>query len=249
MTLSMASEYIKRPYKRILLKISGELLLGDQEFGVDQAACSRFAKALLVLHKQGLEVAVVIGGGNIFRGITLEGGGMERSAADQMGMLGTLINGIALRQTLHMLGGKVKLMSALECPRVAETYNWEKALDSISKGEILIFVGGTGNPYFTTDSAAALRACEINADLLVKATKVDGVYNKDPVKFSDAVKYSNITYAQVLSERLEIMDATAIALCQSNSLPIFVFKMQELLEQPELGAHLFDEKMGSFVKN
>lgn len=246
--MDVVDTMVSPPYKRILLKISGELLLGNQEFGVDQAACRRFAKALLVLHEQSLEVAVVIGGGNIFRGITLEGGGMERSAADQMGMLGTLINGIALKQTLHALGGKVKLMSALECPRVAETYNWEKALDSISKGEILLFVGGTGNPYFTTDSAAALRACEIKADLLVKATKVDGVYNKDPMKFSDAVKYSNITYAQVLSERLEIMDATAIALCQKNSLPVFVFKMQDLLEQPDLGTRLFDEKRGSFVK-
>lgn len=245
----MVSENEKRPYKRILLKVSGELFLGDKEFGLDQSACRKLAHALLVLHDQGLEVAVVIGGGNIFRGITLENDGMERSAADQMGMLGTLINGIAFRQTLQAIGAKAKLMSALECPRVAETYNWEKALKSISKGEILIFVGGTGNPYFTTDSAAALRACEINADLLVKATKVDGVYNKDPLKFPDAVKYNSITYAQALAERLEIMDATAIALCQSNSLPIFVFKMQALLQQPDLGSRLFDEKTGSFVKN
>lgn len=220
--------------------------MGDQEFGINQSACQKLAKALLTLQKH-LEVAVVIGGGNIFRGINLESSGIQRSAGDEMGMLATLINGISLQQALQVLGGDSKVMSAIECPRVAELYNWKNAIDNISKGTLLIFVGGTGNPYFTTDSAAALRACEIDADLLVKATKVDGIYNKDPIKFADAVKYDTVTYSQALSEQLDVMDATAIALCRSNSLPIFVFNMQRLLDNPELGQLLFDQHNGTFV--
>jgi uridylate kinase len=223
--------------------------MGDQNYGINQAACHRFAKALLTLQQQNLQIALVIGGGNIFRGITLENSILNRSAADQMGMLATLMNGIALQQALQSLGADAKVMSALECPKVAETYNWNKANECIANGTLLIFVGGTGNPYFTTDSAAALRACEINADLLVKATKVNGVYDKDPIKSPDAVKYDTITYSQVLSRQLEVMDATAIALCRSNSLPIFVFNMQQLLDQPELGQLLFVQKNGTFVKN
>ncbi len=234
------------PFKRILLKISGELLMGDQEFGINQAACKKLAKALLTLQKH-MQVAVVIGGGNIFRGISLENSGVQRSAADQIGMLSTLINGIALQQAFRHLGADSIVMSAIECPKVAEAYNWKKAVDYLSKGIPLIFVGGTGNPYFTTDSAAALRACEINADLLVKATKVNGIYNKDPIKFADAVKYDTITYTQALSQQLGVMDATAIALCRSNSLPIFVFNMDKLLENPELGHLLFDKNNGTYV--
>lgn len=245
---TMVLTHLQRPYKRILLKISGEILMGDQEFGINQSACQNLAKALLILQKH-LEVAVVIGGGNIFRGINLESSGIQRSAGDEMGMLATLINGISLQQALQALGGDSKIMSAIECPRVAELYNWKNAVDSVSKGTLLIFVGGTGNPYFTTDSAAALRACEIGADLLVKATKVDGIYDKDPIKFADAVKYDSVTYSQALSEELGIMDATAIALCRNNSLPIFVFNMQRFLDNPELGHLLFDKNHGTFVND
>ncbi|MGZ3632869.1 MAG: UMP kinase [Parachlamydiaceae bacterium] len=234
-------------YKRILLKISGELFMGDQNYGIDQEACSKLAKALLTFQQQNLQVAIVIGGGNIFRGITLENSILPRAAADQMGMLATLMNGIALQQALQHLGADAKVMSALECPKVAEPYNWRKANDAIQGGTMLIFVGGTGNPYFTTDTAAALRACEIQADLLVKATKVNGIYNKDPIKHPDAIKYDSIPYSRVLSEQLEVMDATAIAMCRSHSLPIFVFNMHYLLDQPELGQRLFTQEQGTFV--
>lgn len=221
--------------------------MGEQEFGINHLACHQLAKALLALQQEQMQIALVIGGGNIFRGIRLEDSGMQRSAADQMGMLGTLINGIALQQALHALGAKSKVMTALECPKVAEAYNWEKAIESLNEGTLLIFVGGSGNPYFTTDSAAALRACEINADVLAKATKVDGIYTKDPLKFKDAVKYDTITYSQALSDQLGVMDATAIALCRSNRLPIFVFNMQRLLDQPEQGCRLFDQSQGTLV--
>lgn len=235
------------PYKRILLKISGEVLMGDQNYGINQSACSKLAKALLTLQQQNLQVSLVIGGGNIFRGITLENSLLPRSAADQMGMLATLMNGIAVQQALQSLGANAKMMSALECPKVAESYHFGKANDCIEEGTLLIFVGGTGNPYFTTDTAAALRACEIRADLLVKATKVNGIYNKDPIKYPDAIKYDTIPYSRVLAEQLEVMDATAIALCRNHSLPIFVFNMQRLLEQPELGRLLFTQEQGTFV--
>lgn len=238
----------KMPYKRLLLKISGEMLMGQLEFGIDQMACQKLAKALLCFNKQDLEIAVVIGGGNIFRGIHLENSGIERSSADQMGMLATIINGLALQQAIQNLGGDAVLMSALECPKVADPFNWQKAVQGLSKGSILIFAGGTGNPYFTTDSAAALRACEIKSDLLVKATKVDGIYNKDPLKYPDAVKYKTITYSQALNEQLGVMDATALALCRSNKLPIYVCNMHRLLEQAELGHRLFDQEEGSFVR-
>lgn len=243
----MTGPNVSHPYKRILLKISGEMLMGHQEFGISQSSCNQLAQALLALQREQLQIALVIGGGNIFRGIRLEEKGMQRSVADQMGMLATLINGISLQQALQALGVKSKVMTALECPKIAESYSWEKAMEHLDAGTLLIFVGGTGNPYFTTDSAAALRACEINADLLLKATKVDGIYTKDPLKFPDAIKYSVITYTQALNEKLEVMDATAIALCRSNQLPIFVFNMQRLLDQPELGSQLFDLSQGTLV--
>jgi uridylate kinase len=243
----MTTTLFKRPYKRILLKISGEMLMGSQDFGISQPACHQLAKALMTLQQEQMQIALVIGGGNIFRGIRLENSGMERSAADQMGMLATLINGISLQQALHALGVKSKIMTALECPKVAEAYSWEKAGECLNAGTLLIFVGGTGNPYFTTDSAAALRACEINADILAKATKVDGIYTKDPLKYADAVKFNTITYSQALSDNLEVMDATAIALCRSNNIPIFVFNMQRLLDQPEQGSELFDQSQGTLV--
>lgn len=236
----------KTPYKRLLLKLSGETLMGSQASGINQEACSNIAKIINNCREEGYEVAVVIGGGNIFRGISLKNLGMERSPADQMGMLATLINGIALKEALDSIQCPATLMSALECPKIAESYQWRKALDYIEKGHVLIFVGGTGNPYFTTDTAAAMRACEIQADVLLKATKVDGIYEKDPLKFPSAKRYSTLTYEQFLAEKLEVMDATAIALCMSNQIPLLVFNMQMLGKYP-MSHILNDRKHGTVV--
>lgn len=218
-------------YKRVLLKISGEMLLGSSPFGIDPKACRVVAEAIQGLRDSGVDVGVVIGGGNIFRGISLHGFGVARAPADQIGMLATLMNGVALQQALEMIGCPARVLSALECPRVAETYTSNLARDYFNQRKVLIFVGGTGNPYFTTDTAAAMRACEIEAHILLKATKVDGIYNKDPLKYPDAVKYDEMTYAQILNEKLEVMDATAVALCQSNRLPLLVFNMRLFAEQ------------------
>ncbi len=231
------------PYQRVLLKISGEMLMEGQPFGVNALACQALAEAIKNFKTQGFEVGLVVGGGNIFRGVNLSAIGMQRSPADQMGMLATLINGIALQQALQSVGCTARVLSALECPRVAETYTWRAAMQYLAGGEVVIFVGGTGNPYFTTDTAAALRASEIQANILLKATKVDGIYNKDPVKHSDAVKYPTLTYSQMLAEKLEVMDATSVALCRSNAIPILVFNMHllkagkvaEVLANPQLG--------------
>lgn len=222
----------KAPYQRILLKLSGETLMGSQPFGIYQEACMQVANDLSLFHRAGIQLGVVIGGGNIFRGIDLRLTGMPRTPADHMGMLATLLNGIALQQALMLCGVPVCVMSALECPKVAEPYNWTKALQHLEGGSVVIFVGGTGNPYFTTDTAAALRASEIGADVLFKATKVNGIYNKDPLKHPDAIKYDTISYSQVLAEKLQVMDATAIALCRSSQIPIFVFNMRRLTEDP-----------------
>lgn len=238
----------KFPYKRILLKLSGEILLGSQKFGISPDACRDVAGAIAELHKAGLEVGIVIGGGNIFRGINLKNMGMQQTPADQMGMLATLINGMALQQSLESMGCPSKVMSALECPKAVETYNWSKALEYLKAGTVLVFVGGTGNPYFTTDSAAALRASEIHADVLLKATKVDGIYNKDPIKHPDAVKYDSLTYSQFLAEKLEVMDATAIALCRNSRIPIFVFNMSLLPKHQELINTLSHSSPGTLVK-
>ncbi|MBN9377288.1 MAG: UMP kinase [Chlamydiales bacterium 38-26] len=213
------------PPKRVLLKLSGEILKGDLPFGIHTQAVQKLASDLKNLQNEGIELGIVIGGGNIFRGLELKTLSLPRTPADQIGMLATIMNGIAIQQALQFLGCPVKLMTALECPDVAESYNWQLANEYLSKGFIVIFVGGTGNPYFTTDSAAALRACEIHADLFLKATKVDGVYNQDPLKFPNAEKYPLISYSQFLNEKLEVLDATAITLCMKNRLPIFVFNM------------------------
>lgn len=221
----------KLGFKRVLLKLSGETLLGEQVFGINQMACERLADVLIQFHSLGIQVGVVIGGGNIFRGVNLKKMGVPRTPADHMGMLATLLNAIALQQALMVKKIPVSLMSALECPKVAEPYHWTKALKYLEDGHVVIFAGGTGNPYFTTDTAAALRASEINADVLLKATKVDGVYDKDPILYPDALKYENISYSQVLAEKLQVMDATAVALCRSNQIPIFVFNMQHLFQE------------------
>lgn len=229
------------PYRRILLKLSGESLMDPQPYGINHQACLHVASAIKNLQQQGFQIGIVIGGGNIFRGIQADQLGLSRTPADQMGMLATLINGIALQQSLESVGCPVRLMTALECPKVAETYNWRAAIEHLDSGRIIIFVGGTGSPYFTTDTAAALRASEIQADILLKATKVDGVYDKDPKKHTDAKRYSSISYSQVLAEKLGVMDATAIALCMSSKIPIVVFNifdgvpLKEVLEKRQHG--------------
>ena len=233
-------------YKRILLKISGEALSGPQKFGVSYENCRDMALAIQEMRKLGLQVAVVVGGGNIFRGVNLKELGMERTPADHIGMLATMINGISLQQALQSVGCPARVMSAIEAPRVVEPYNWYRAQELLEIGETLVFVGGTGNPYFTTDTAAALRASEIQADALFKATKVDGIYNKDPLKYPNAVKYDQITYSQVLAEKLEVMDATAITLCRSSNVPILVFNMQLLTDHRI--ADVISSNLGTIVK-
>lgn len=231
----------KPHYRRVLLKLSGEALMGNNSFGVSPEACQKIALSIKEAVSQAIQVAVVLGAGNIFRGMHgVEDLGLTRTPADHMGMLGTIINGIALHQALTQIGCEARVMSALECPKVVETYNWSRAIDHIESGSVLIFVGGTGNPYFTTDTAASLRANEINADILMKATKVDGVYDQDPFKNPSAKKYSSITFSQVLQDKLNVMDAAAIALSRDSTIPIFVFNfgkhsLLSAIEHPEVG--------------
>ena len=232
--------------KRILLKLSGESLSKDRNFGINSDACKEVACYLQKIRQSGIELGVVIGGGNIFRGIDLNIKGMSRTPADHMGMVATLLNGIAIQQALTEIGSKVRVLSALDCPKVVESYNWHKATEYLQDGEIVIFVGGTGNPYFTTDTAAALRASEIGADILMKATKVDGIYNKDPVKYPDALKYSSISYSKVLADKLGIMDAASVLMCQNNRIPLFVFNMNKLIGEDILSC-LSDLSHGTLV--
>ncbi|MGL4252749.1 MAG: UMP kinase [Fusobacteriaceae bacterium] len=210
-------------YKRVLLKLSGEALMGDQEFGISSEVITSYAKQIKEVTDLGVELAIVIGGGNIFRGISGSAQGIDRVTGDHMGMLATVINSLALQNAIEKLGVPTRVQSAIEMEKIAEPFIKRKAQRHLEKGRVVIFGGGTGNPYFTTDTAAALRAIEINADVVMKATKVDGVYDKDPMKFSDAKKYETITYTQVLNEDLKVMDATAISLCRENKLPIIVF--------------------------
>lgn len=237
----------KIPYKRVLLKLSGEILMGSKGYGIDPETCQNLAFHLSKIKLLGIQLSIVIGGGNIFRGIDPRGSEMPRTPADHMGMLATILNGIALQQALLSHGCQACAMSALECPKAVETYNWNQALKYQEQGTVLIFVGGTGNPYFTTDTAAALRASEIKADLLLKATKVDGIYDKDPVKYAEAKKYSSLTHSQMLAEKLMVMDATAVALCRSNQIPLFVFNMQKLF-QNNLEEIFTDFSHGTFVQ-
>lgn len=216
---------MKPAYRRILIKLSGEALLGEQPYGVDPEACYKIASSIKELCKIGVQVGVVIGGGNIFRGVKGVAAGMDRTPADHVGMLATLINGISLQQAFERVQCESRIMTAIACPVMAEPYSWKDALKYLDKGIVLIFVGGTGNPYFTTDSAAALRALEIRAEVLMKATKVDGIYDKDPLKHSDAVKFEKMSYSDVLAKNLKVMDATAVALCRENEIPICVFNL------------------------
>lgn len=229
------------PYRRVLLKLSGETLMAPRSFGVSAEGCSTVAATVRELHELGIEVAIVVGGGNFFRGVQASQLDLNRISADTIGMLATLMNGVALQQSLLTHGVKARLMSDFECPKAAESYIWHRAVNYLQEGEVVVLVGGTGHPYFTTDTAAALRASEIQAELLMKATKVDGVFDKDPVKHPEAKKYGTITYSQVLAEKLAVMDATAIALCRENRIPILVFNFStcslvEALQDPQRGS-------------
>jgi uridylate kinase len=212
-------------YKRILLKLSGEVLAGGASFGIDAEKVKALAAEVAEVAATGVQIGVVVGGGNIFRGVAAAAQKMDRVTADHMGMLATVINSLALSDALEQMGIPTRVMSAIEMHQVAEPYIRRRAIRHLEKGRIVIFAAGTSNPYFSTDTAATLRALEIKADVIAKATRVDGVYDKDPLKYPDAVRYSNITYLEVLSKALGVMDATSIAMCRDNKLPILVFNL------------------------
>jgi uridylate kinase len=214
-------------YKRILLKLSGEALMGDEQFGVDPATATRIAIDVGEIQGLGVETAIVIGGGNIFRGLAASARGMDRATGDYMGMLATVINALALQDALEQQGTNTRVMTAIEMREVAEPFIRRRAIRHLEKGRVVIFAAGTGNPYFTTDTAAALRAMEIKAEAILKGTKVDGIYTADPIVHPDATKYPTISYLKVLERGLKVMDATAISLCMDNKLPIVVFNLRE----------------------
>lgn len=214
-------------YKRILLKLSGEALMGEQGFGIDPDILTRVAREVFELVELGVQVGLVVGGGNIFRGVSLAAGGMERVTGDHMGMLATVINSLALQDALESTGLQVRVMSALPINQVCESYVRRRAVQHLDKGRVCIFAAGTGNPFFTTDSAATLRGIEINADLVLKATKVDGVYSDDPVKNPAATRYSRLSYDEVVAKNLGVMDMTAIILCRDHNMPLRVFDMNK----------------------
>jgi len=221
----MGSEETPGGYRRILLKLSGEALLGERSYGVDPAFCSFIAGQVAAAVKEGVQVGIVVGGGNIFRGLAAAARGMDRATGDYIGMLATVMNGLALQDALERVGIPTRVMTAIAMNEIAEPYIRRRAIRHLEKGRVAIFVAGTGNPYFTTDTAAALRAVEIGASVLLKATKVDGVYDADPLVHPGARRYSELTYADVLTERLKVLDATAVSLCMENDLPIIVFDL------------------------
>ena len=227
MFLDMESLNIKATmqYKRILLKLSGEALMGDRQYGIDPKRLSEYAKEIKEVVDKGIEVAIVIGGGNIFRGVAGASNGMDRVQGDHMGMLATCINGLAVQSALEAEGVLTRLQTAIEIKEIAEPYIKRKAIRHLEKGRVVIFGGGTGNPYFTTDTAAVLRAIEISADAILKGTRVDGIYTSDPEKNADAVKFETITFKEVIEKGLKVMDMTAFTLSEENKLPIIVFDM------------------------
>jgi uridylate kinase len=214
-------------YKRILLKLSGEALLGDRTYGVDPSFCAFIAQQVAEVHGLGVQVAIVVGGGNIFRGLAAAARGMDRATGDYIGMLATVMNGLALQDALEHVGIPTRVMSAIAMNEVAEPYIRRRAVRHLEKGRVTIFVAGTGNPYFTTDTAAALRAVEIDAEVLLKATKVDGVYEADPLTHPEAKRYAQLQYSDLLRDQLKVLDATAVSLCMENDLPIVVFDLNK----------------------
>ena len=217
----------KLAHRRVLLKLSGEALMGDEDYGIDPKVIGRLAREVIEAREAGAEIALVIGGGNIFRGAGLAAGGMDRVTGDQMGMLAPVINALAMQDALEKLGAKSRVMSAIKINDVCEDYIRRRAIRHLEKGRIAIFAAGTGNPFFTTDSGAALRAIEIGADLLLKATKVDGVYDKDPKKHADAIRYDRLSYDQVIARDLQVMDTAAFALARDSDLPLRIFDMAQ----------------------
>lgn len=231
-------------YKRILLKLSGESLMGEQKYGIDPDMLTNYAGQIKLLIDAGVEVAVVIGGGNIFRGLTAVNSGIERVQGDYMGMLATTINGMAIQSALEYAGINTRLVSAIKMEQIAEPYIRRRAIRHLEKGRVVIFSGGTGSPYFTTDSAAALRANEINADVILKGTRVDGIYTADPEKDPNAVKFDFLSFAKVISLGLDVMDMTAFTLCQENNLPIIVF---DINKKENLQKIILGENVGTLV--
>lgn len=238
---------MKHPaYKRVILKLSGEAIAGKAGHGIDLGVCTNLAKQIKEVRNLKIQIALVVGGGNIFRGeIESKNFGMDRSVADYMGMLATVINGLALQDVLEKMGVPTRVLTAIQMHAVAEPYIRRRAIRHLEKGRVIIFVAGTGNPYFTTDTAAALRAMEINADAILKATKVDGVYSADPQKVKTAKKFQELSYLDVLKNRLKVMDATAISLCMDNNLPIVVFNFTKY---GNIKRAILGEKIGTVVK-
>lgn len=232
-------------YKRILLKLSGESLMGKDQFGIDSKMLFHYAKQIKELVAAGVEVAIVIGGGNIYRGLQAESSGIERVQGDYMGMLATAINGMALQSALESLKVFTRLVSAIKMEQIAEPYIRRRAIRHLEKGRVVIFVGGTGSPYFTTDSAAALRANEISADVILKGTRVDGIYTADPEKDPKAIKFDRLSFTKVISLGLNVMDMTAFTLCQENNLPIIVF---DISNDGNLGKIILGESIGTLVE-
>ncbi|WP_035841962.1 UMP kinase [Crocinitomix catalasitica] len=231
-------------YKRILLKLSGEALMGEKQFGIDNSRLDAYAAEIKDLHDTNVEIAIVIGGGNIFRGVQAADGGMDRTQGDYMGMLATMINSMALQASLEKLGLYTRLVSAIEMKEIAEPYIKRRAVRHLEKGRIVIFGAGTGNPYFTTDSAAALRAIEMDADVILKGTRVDGIYSADPEKDPNAVKFENLTFDEAYNKGLNVMDMTAFTLCKENDVPIIVFDMNT---SGNLKKVVEGEKIGTLV--
>ena len=234
-----------KKYKRILLKLSGESLMGDKEFGIQPHMLTHYAEQIQELTEDGIEVAIVIGGGNIFRGLQAGQSGIERVQGDYMGMMATVINGMALQSALEGLGVYTRLVTAIEMKQIAEPYIRRRAIRHLEKGRVVIFSAGTGSPYFTTDSAAALRANEISADVILKGTRVDGIYSADPEKDPTAKRFDQLSFAQVISLGLSVMDMTAFTLCQENNLPIIVF---DINERENLRRIVHGEKIGTLVE-
>ena len=232
------------PYKRVLLKLSGEALMGEQNYGIDPAVATQIARDVSEIQGMGVETAIVIGGGNIFRGVAASARGMDRATADYMGMLATVINALALQDALEQQGVVTRVVTAIEMRAVAEPFIRRRAIRHLEKGRVVVFGAGTGNPYFSTDTAAALRAMEIKADVILKATKVDGIYDADPMVQPGAMRFDRISYLQVLEQRLKVMDATAISLCMDNRLPIVVFS---LMTPGNIKRAVSGEPIGSLV--
>jgi uridylate kinase len=235
----------KRPrFKRIILKMSGEVLVGEGEHGISSRVISDIAQEIKELTVSGVQVALVVGGGNFFRGVDISSKGMDRTSADYMGMLATVINSLALQEALERIGVITRVQSAIDMRQIAEPYIRRRAIRHLEKARVVIFAGGTGNPFFSTDTAASLRAVEIGADVLLKATKVDGVYDSDPVKKKDAVKFDRLSYIDVLKKNLRVMDATAVSLCMDNQLPIIVFNARK---KGNIVKVVMGEKVGTII--